>query len=68
MNCYDCQLQGKTSPAVAVCTSCGSAVCADCVRAETLDRTSPATPGNPPHHTTRRMLCAGCDRALAIAA
>ena len=68
MNCYDCLESGRVTPAVAVCTSCGAAVCANCVRRETRDTASPATPGNPVHHATRRLVCAGCDQELRVAA
>jgi len=68
MNCFDCLGRGVTSAAVAVCASCGAGLCGDCVRRETVDTASPATPGNPVHHATRRLVCTGCDSALRVAA
>lgn len=29
MNCYDCNLSGDTTPAIAVCHDCGAGVCPD---------------------------------------
>lgn len=29
MNCYDCAAHGHDTPAVAVCTDCGAALCRD---------------------------------------
>ena len=55
MNCYDCTGDGRTTPAVAICTSCGAALCGDHTRLETQDHTQAATPGNPsspPHPRT----------------
>jgi len=68
VNCYDCLTRGIATPAVAICQSCGAALCGGCVRRETQDSTSPATPGNPSHHATRRLVCAGCDMALRAVA
>ncbi len=68
MNCYDCLTRGVVTPAVAVCHNCGAAVCEECVRRETRDAGSPATPGNPSRHATRRLVCVGCDQALRAVA
>src|SRR6478672_8501794 len=57
MNCYDCTGDGRTTPAVAICTSCGAALCGDHTRLETQDHTPAATPGNPSHHRTRALIC-----------
>lgn len=64
MNCYDCIGDGRTTPAVAICTSCGAALCGEHTRLETQDHTQAATPGNPSHHRTRALICAGCDGVL----
>ena len=32
MQCFDCTTAGTQSAAVGICTICGAAVCADCVR------------------------------------
>ncbi len=68
MNCFDCTARGVTAAAVAVCASCGAGVCADCVRRESVSTGSPATPGNPVRHATRRLVCVGCDSVLRLAA
>jgi hypothetical protein len=68
MNCYDCIGDGRTTPAVAICTSCGAALCGDHVRLETRDHTQAATPGNPSHHRTRSLICTGCDSVLRTVA
>lgn len=64
MNCYDCALNGTTTPAVAVCTDCGAGVCADCVRVEQTDHTHTASPGVSSPHRTRTMTCASCDAVM----
>ena len=64
MNCYDCMGDGRTTPAVAICTSCGAALCGDHTRLETQDHSQAATPGNPIHHRTRALICASCDGVL----
>ena len=68
MNCYDCTGDGRTTPAVAICTSCGAALCGDHTRLETQDHTQAATPGNPSHHRTRSLICTSCDSVLRTVA
>jgi hypothetical protein len=68
MNCYDCQHAGRTTPAVAVCVSCGAALCAECVRIESEEHDRTVTLGNPTHHRTRALMCTACDNALRPAA
>lgn len=66
MNCYDCISDGRTTVAVAICTSCGAGLCGDHTRLEVHDQTQPATPGNPSHHRTRSLICASCDSVLRM--
>lgn len=63
MNCYDCLLDGRATPAAAICNNCGAALCVDHVQLKSQDH-SIATPGNPSHHRTRRLVCSGCDLSL----
>jgi hypothetical protein len=53
---------------VAICTSCGAALCGDHTRLEIQDHTQAATPGNPSHHRTRTLICASCDSVLRTVA
>ncbi|HEY7815429.1 MAG TPA: DUF2180 family protein [Nakamurella sp.] len=68
MNCYDCAGDGRTTPAVGICTNCGAALCGDHARLETQDHGLAATPGNPTHHRTRALICASCDIVLGVTA
>jgi hypothetical protein len=43
MNCYDCAGDGRTTPAVGICTNCGAALCGDHARLETQDHGLAAT-------------------------
>ena len=63
MNCYDHGTQGEVVAAVATCVNCGAATCAAHSRAEEkrLDQNGV---GNPVHASTRKLLCASCDRVL----
>ena len=42
MNCYDCLNQGLTREAVAICASCGAAVCQNCTCLESVDPALPS--------------------------
>ncbi len=64
MNCYDCALNGNTTPAVAVCNDCGAGICLDCVRVEQTDHTHSSSPGVPTPHRTRTLTCASCDLVM----
>ena len=64
MNCYDCIGEGRTTSAVAICTSCGAGLCGEHTRLETHDQMQAATPRNPSHRRTRSLICASCDRVL----
>jgi hypothetical protein len=66
MNCYDCIVDGNTTPAVAICTSCGAGICGDHTRLETRDHAQAATPGNPSHHRTRSLICGSCDSCDSV--
>ena len=64
MNCYDCGAQGTREAAVAACVNCGAGMCAAHTRTEEkhLDH---GGLGNPVYASTRRLVCAACDRVLA---
>jgi hypothetical protein len=69
MNCLDCALSGTTSPAVAICHSCGAAVCAEhavigphhLYRVVPLDRHIPI---EPPARLVACTTCAAAQHAL----
>jgi hypothetical protein len=65
MNCFDCATIGRSQAAVGMCISCGSGVCAECVRTEQSRVDQHATVGNPATETTRKLLCPSCDRVLS---
>ena len=66
MHCYDCNVDGRVTPAVAICTSCGAGICGDHTRMQSQDRSQTATPGNPSPLHTRSLLCVNCDGVLGV--
>ncbi len=64
MQCYDCLALDRTTTAVAVCCSCGAALCAEHVRAEGKEIRQLVGMGkatrDPP---ARQLLCAVCFHA-----
>jgi hypothetical protein len=68
MNCYECEIAGRTNAAIGICRSCGVGVCAGCLRWEPHDHSRHAGPGNPTPELTRSLVCNDCAMALISAA
>ncbi|MPZ86098.1 MAG: DUF2180 family protein [Actinophytocola sp.] len=66
MHCYNCADRGDTVPAVAVCASCGAAVCRSCARigSQTTRHYRLFVGGNLLTET-RTIACPPCADALA---
>ena len=66
MQCYDCAVAQKTSPAVAVCATCGAGVCLSHAVLAHPDEMS-VTVGNPvaTRLPGRRFLCPTCSSGAA---
>ncbi|WP_354637864.1 DUF2180 family protein [Kitasatospora camelliae] len=67
MNCYDCHLADRTTPAVAVCHHCGAGLCGAHARelADTVHHLSGTGPSTLPGKA-RRIACATCTPAEAL--
>jgi hypothetical protein len=65
VNCLDCTTAGHPSPAVAVCHTCGAAVCPDhaAVRAHHLTRTEPINQVITVEPPARLVSCTVCAAA-----
>jgi hypothetical protein len=61
MNCYVCDKQGKTTPAVAICILCGMALCGEHAVREELPVFHDVSAGMA---TVRQKLPAGLPRIL----
>ncbi|MCH0562318.1 MULTISPECIES: DUF2180 family protein [unclassified Streptomyces] len=64
MNCYDCALENKVVPAIAVCAHCGCGLCMEhaCVIGQAVQR--PAGMGPSSSRTlARRVICSVCHEA-----
>lgn len=61
MQCFDCALEARISPAVAVCSTCGAGLCTDHAVSGHADEPM-ATVGNPTTHRLpgRRVVCHTC--------
>jgi hypothetical protein len=60
MPCDECGTTARTDRhAVAVCSRCGAATCADHVR-ELTDQVAASSVGNPVVRTVRRLRCSTC--------
>ena len=65
MNCFDCAIEDRSEPAVAVCTDCGAAVCLTHAHVTrrwltttmAINRTVPVQP------PARALRCATCQAA-----
>ncbi|MFC7309586.1 DUF2180 family protein [Streptomyces monticola] len=66
MNCYDCLPGATTTPAVAVCTRCGAALCRDHLYAGTTEVHDTPGLGRATHEVAARRItcrvCAGAER------
>ena len=62
MNCYDCQVTGSPTTAVAVCLSCGAGMCLACLVETSLELGGSASDAG----STRCLLCRSCASALDI--
>ncbi|HZG04041.1 MAG TPA: DUF2180 family protein [Streptomyces sp.] len=64
MNCYECQAQGRTTTAVAVCSRCHVGLCPEHLRMETEIVSEPRGMGQVSQKPeARRALCEVCQRA-----
>jgi hypothetical protein len=66
MNCYDCALAGRNTPAVGTCVNCGAGVCAQDVQLAVHELPHPAGPGNYTHLATRSLTCQTCAAVTRI--
>ncbi|MGW3625244.1 DUF2180 family protein [Streptomyces sp. NPDC000880] len=66
MNCYDCHAADRSVTAVAICGSCGAALCADHARStpQTVHRVNGMGVATLPR-AARRITCFTCARAEA---
>ena len=66
MQCYDCAVENKTAPAVAVCSTCGAGLCVDHSVLGHADEWT-ASVGNPSASKLpgRRILCQTCSASGA---
>ena len=64
MNCFDCSTDGRTTPAVGSCITCGAGICA--AHLELITRELPHTnsPGGYTPKMTRTLTCASCASVL----
>ncbi len=60
MNCYDCALAGRDTPAIGTCVNCGAGVCAQEVQLTVHELPHAGSPGNYTHLTTRSLTCQIC--------
>lgn len=61
MNCYDCVLSDRTTPAVAVCARCGAALCREHIRTSHLPVKETTGLGPSEHEKeARRLTCSIC--------
>ncbi|MER7407887.1 DUF2180 family protein [Streptomyces sp. NPDC000070] len=64
MQCYDCLALDRTTTAVAVCRSCGAAVCGEHVRDERKEVHEVVGMGKATHDpAARNLLCSVCSHA-----
>ena len=64
MQCYDCLVDDHVTTAVAVCSSCGAALCEEHVRAEHREIRQLVGVGRATHEpSARRLVCGVCYRA-----
>ncbi|GAA3567434.1 hypothetical protein GCM10022222_59240 [Amycolatopsis ultiminotia] len=68
MHCLDCFLVGDDRPAVGVCTSCGAAVCRDCVRIgrHPITHVTGFSSADRSVTETRQLACPSCATALSV--
>ncbi|RZB15351.1 DUF2180 family protein [Streptomyces sp. F001] len=65
MNCFDCLALERVSTAVAICRSCGAALCSERVQNETKTITQLVGMGKATHEpAARELLCGVCSRAV----
>jgi len=65
MNCFDCALSEKTTPAIGTCTTCGAGVCAADVALDIHELSYATSPGNHTPRMTRAITCKNCAGILA---
>lgn len=68
MNCFDCLLiEGKTTPAIGVCSSCGGGLCSKHAVIEPVVVTVTSM-GNPSTHRGhgRRLHCSQCAASVGL--
>ena len=60
MNCFDCAQDGRTTPAIGTCMSCGGGVCTADVQLDAHELPHTGSPGNYTHRVTRSLICRTC--------
>ncbi|GAB3366129.1 DUF2180 family protein [Amycolatopsis echigonensis] len=67
MHCLDCSLANETRPAVGICTTCGAAVCRDCVRVghNSVPHSTGFSSADLAFTEIRQLACLPCATALS---
>ena len=65
MNCFDCSIHGRTTPALGSCTTCGAGVCADHMELDRRELAHTNGPGGYTPKVTRAFTCTVCASVLA---
>lgn len=64
MNCFDCSLDRRTTPALGACTICGAGVCAEHFEVDAHEQAHNSGPGNYTPKVTRAFTCNNCAAVL----
>lgn len=65
MNCYDCNSEGTTTPAVATCVDCGAGACPNHLRDDPEPIRSGGGTGQVwSRRAARRLVCVACHRTV----
>lgn len=65
MNCFDCSIDGRTTPSLGACTICGAGVCADHVELDAHEQAHTSGPGIYTPKVTRAFTCTTCAAVLS---
>lgn len=64
MNCFDCSIDRRTTPALGACTNCGAGVCAEHVELDAHEQAHTSGPGNYTPKVTCAFTCHECAAVL----
>lgn len=64
MNCFDCSIDQRITPALGTCLTCGAGVCADHVELDAHEGAHSSGPGNYTPTVTRVFTCTTCASVL----